>query len=188
MIAYGCTIFMPKHYFMLHIPKQLERFKFLVACWVHERKHRIITPRTHTQSLKEPLLKPCLPDAVYKHVRKWWLHCGNLASHRLNQLTCRTAGVHGRSIQVGDVVLYTGGGPNGGCTDTRVGEVFFHAMLRGELLVCLSHWPTKREATHWRKAVVSDEFAILPSACMLQAVIFTPAEVGKQSTVLVSAL
>ena len=25
---------------------------------------------------------------------------------------------HGRSVQVGDVVLYTGGGPNGGCTAT----------------------------------------------------------------------
>ena len=42
VIAYGYTIFVPKHHFMLHIPKQLERFKFLVACWVHERKHRII--------------------------------------------------------------------------------------------------------------------------------------------------
>ena len=36
VIAYGCTIFVPKHHFMLHIPKQLERFKFLVACWVTE--------------------------------------------------------------------------------------------------------------------------------------------------------
>ena len=42
VIAYGYTIFVPKHHFMLHIPKQLERFKFLVACWVHERKYKII--------------------------------------------------------------------------------------------------------------------------------------------------
>ena len=70
---------------MLHIPKQLERFKFLVACF-HERKHKIITrwavpmciakqrdyersllvdcTRAHMQALKEPLLKPCLSDAV----------------------------------------------------------------------------------------------------------------------------
>ena len=122
-----------------------------------------------------------------KHVRKWWLHSGNLASHRLNQLTGRTARVHGRSIQVGDVVLYTGGGPNGGCTDTRVGEVFFHAVLRGELLVCLSHWPLRRESTHWRKVVVAEECTIVPAERMVQSVIFTPTDVGQQSTVFVPA-
>ena len=42
VVAYGYTIFVPKHHFMLHIPKQLARFKFLVARWVHERKHTII--------------------------------------------------------------------------------------------------------------------------------------------------
>ena len=52
--------------------------------------------------------------------------------------------MHDRCIQVGDVVLYTGGGPNGGCTDTRVGEVLFHAVLHGQVLVGLSHWPLKR--------------------------------------------
>ena len=123
----------------------------------------------------------------YKHVRKWWLHSGNLASHRLNQLNGRTARVHGRSIQVGDVVLYTGGGPNGGCTDTRVGEVFFHAVLRGELLVCLSHWPMRRESTHWRKVVVAEEFTIVPAERVVQSVIFTPTDVGQQSTVFVPA-
>ena len=95
--------------------------------------------------------------------------------------------MHGRSIQVGDVVLYTGGGPNGGCNDTRVGEVYFHAVLRGELLVCLTHWPMRRDSTHWRKVVVAEEFTIVPSERMVQSVIFTPTEVGQQSTVFVPA-
>ena len=102
-------------------------------------------------------------------------------------LTGRTARVHGRSIQVGDVVLYTGGGPNGGCNDTRVGEVYFHAELRGELLVCLSHWPMRRESTHWRKVVVAEECTIVPAERMVQSVIFTPTDVGHQCTVLVPA-
>ena len=42
VVAYGYTIFVPKFHFMLHIPEQLDRFKLLVACWVHERKHKII--------------------------------------------------------------------------------------------------------------------------------------------------
>ena len=95
--------------------------------------------------------------------------------------------MHGRSIQVGDVVLYTGGGPNGGCNDTRVGKVYVHAVLRGELLVCLTHWPMRRDSTHWRKVVVAEEFTIVPSERMVQSVIFTPTEVGQQSTVLVPA-
>ena len=154
----------------------------------YERSLLVECTRTRVHSLKELLLKPCLPEAVQacpKVVAA--LRESGFASAE-SALTGRIARVHGRSIQVGDVVLYTGGGPNGGCNDTRVGEVYFHAMLRGELLVCLSHWPTKREATHWRKAVVNEEFTILPSACMLQSVIFIPTEVGQQSTVLMPAL
>ena len=41
VVAHGYTLFVPKHHFMLHIPRQLARFGFLVACFVHERKHKI---------------------------------------------------------------------------------------------------------------------------------------------------
>ena len=135
-------------------------------------------------SLKEPLLKPCLPDAVQAcpkvvaALREFGFTSAESA------LTGRTARVHGRSIQVGDVVLYTGGGPSG-CT--RVGTVYFHAVLRGELLVCLSHWLMRRESTHWRKVVVAEEFTIVPAERMVQSVIFTPTDVGQQSTVFVPA-
>ena len=109
-----------------------------------------------------------------------------MASHRLNQPYNRSDCKGARQIHCSRrcVVLYKGGGHD----DTRVGEVYFHAMLRDELLVCLSHWPAKREAKHWIKAVVSEEFSIIPSAWMLQPAIFTPAKVGQQSTVLVPAL
>ena len=123
---------------------------------------------------------PCLPDAVQAcpkvvaALREYGFASAESA------LTGRVARVHGRSIHVGDVVLYA---LQGG-SDTQVGEVYFHAMLQGELLVCLSHWPMKRETTHWRKVLVAEEFTIVPSAWMLQSVIFTPADVGRQSTVL----
>ena len=205
VIAYGYTIFVPKHHYMLHIPEQLARFAFLIACFVHERKHNIAKrwavplciakqvsydrtvleecTHAHMYSLKEPLLKPCLPGAVQANpsVVAALRACGFAAAE--SALTGQTARVQGRSVTVGDVVLYKGDGH-----DTRVGEVFFHAMLRGELLVCLSHWPTRRETTHWRKAVVSEEFTILQSGRMLQSVIFTPSKVGQLSTVLMPAL
>ena len=153
----------------------------------YERSLLVDCTRTHMQSLtKEPLLKPCLPDAVQacpKVVAA--LRESGFASAE-SALTGRTARVHGRSIQVGDVVLYTAGdGPDG---MTRVGEVYFHAVLRGELLVCLSHWPMRRESTHWRKVVVEvEDFTIVPAERMVQSVIFTPTDVGQQSTVLVPA-
>ena len=103
--------------------------------------------------------------------------CGFAAAE--SALTGQTARVGGRSITVGDVVLLH---------DTRVGEVLFHAMLQGEMFVCLSHWPTKREERHYKKVVVREKFIILPSACMQQSVIFTPTAVGQQSTVLMPAL
>ena len=149
----------------------------------YERSLLVDCTQSHITSLKEPLLKPCLPEAVQacpKVVAA--LRARGFATAE-SALTGQTARVNGRCITVGDVVLYKGDGH-----DTRVGEVFFHAVLRGELLVCLSHWPTKREAIHWKKAVVSEDCDILPSGRMLQSVIFTPTEVGHQSTVLVPAL
>ena len=41
VIAYGYALFVPKHHFMLHLPRQLAQFGFLIACFVHERKHKI---------------------------------------------------------------------------------------------------------------------------------------------------
>ena len=97
-------------------------------------------------------------------------------------LTGRTLRVQSKSIVVGDVVLYQADG------QIQVGEVYFHACLGGEIFTCLSNWPVKQETDHWKKVKVREEFTILPSACLLQAVIFTPAEVGKIATVLMPAL
>ena len=126
----------------------------LVAC-VHERKQKIAKrcavplcmamleecTMAHMNSLKEPYLKPCLPQAVpacSKVVAALRAHGFASAESALTGLTAR---VHGRSIVVVDVVLYKVAGRD----DTRVGEVYFHALLGGDLLVCLSHWPTRGE-------------------------------------------
>ena len=211
IIAYGYTIFVPKHHFMLaHIPRQLKLFAFLISCFVHERKHKIAKrwavplciankrayDRTlleectcaHIQSLTDPLLQPCLHRNEDKEAGQACpkvvaaLQASGFAAAE-SALAGQNARVKGRTITVGDVVQYTGDGH-----DTRVGQVVFHAMFLSEVLSCLQHWPTKRTATHWRKAVVSEECTILPSTCMVKSLIFTPTEVGRQSTVLMSAL
>ena len=206
VVAYGYTIFVPKHHFMLHIPRQLERFKFLVSCFVHERKHKIVkrwaVPLCNKQnyersllmectlaqinSLKQPLLKPCLLETVQacpKVVDA--LRARGFASAE-SAITGRTARVQCRSITVGDVVLYLGDGISLG--DTRVGEVYFFASLGGEILACLSHWHVKQATSQWKKVVVSEEFTIVPAAWLLQSLLLTPAKVGNTSTVLMHAL
>ena len=92
--------------------------------------------------------------------------------------------MQGRTIAIGDVVLYRGDGHN----DFRVGEVNFHASLGGEIFVCLSHWPLKHETSQCKKAVVRNEFTIAHSTKLLQSLIFAPAKVGKLATVLMPAL
>ena len=133
-------------------------------------------------SLGEPLLKPCLPNPVRacpKVVDA--LRTAGIAAAE-SALTGRIARVQGRSVAVGDIVLYKAG------HDTRVGEVCFHAMVRGHVIVCLSHWPTVQEKQHFRKAVVKENYALFPSECMLHSCIYTPATVGHQSTVLLPAI
>ena len=40
LVAYGPKSFQPKVHFSLHLSRQLEKHGLLVACWVHERKHK----------------------------------------------------------------------------------------------------------------------------------------------------
>ena len=85
------------------------------------------------KSLKEPLLKPCLTETKVVAA----LRAQGFASAE-SALTGRTARVQGRTIAVGDVVLYAAGG---GSRDVQVGEVNFHASLSGELLVQKGQYP-----------------------------------------------
>ena len=162
-----------------HVHCQARGLRTESARRLHTDPHAIVE-----RAIVEAVLAGCRIQACPKVVAA--LRESGFASAE-SALTGRTAIMHDRSIQFGDVVLYTGGDPNGGCTDTRVGEVFFHAVLRGELLVCLSHWTMRRESTHWRKVVVAEEFTIVPAERMVQSVIFTQMDVGHQSTVFVPA-
>ena len=137
----------------------------------------------HMNSLKEPFLKPCLPHAVPA--------CSKVVAALRSQgfpsaesaRTGRFARVLGRSIAIGAVVLYRGDDHD----DLRVGQVYFHAICGGEMLACLSHWPLKRAASQWRKVVVENECAVVPSTLLLQSCIYTPAPLGKVATVLMPA-
>jgi hypothetical protein len=205
VVAYGYTLFVPKHHFMLHIPAQLRKFKMLILCYVHERKHKIVKrwavplcptktnnrslleecTMAHLHSLQDPLLKPCLletskasPDIV-----------AALEEHGFapaaSALSGRTARVQSRSIQVGDVALYW---DSDVCDNDLVGEICWFASIAGMLLVGVSTWQLKRDLGKYRKVKVGENFSIIPAARLLHAMIYTPTVMGTIATVIMPAL
>ena len=158
MIAYGYTLFVPKHHYMLHIPAQLAKFKILVLCYVHERKHKIVKRWTaplcsdrdnnrslleectvaHLHALQDPLLKPCLLDKVKENPDVVAALKEKGFASAETTLTGRTARAQGRCIRIGDVASFSDGGVN-----TLVGEIYWFALVGNEFVVGLSTWPLK---------------------------------------------
>jgi hypothetical protein len=177
VIAYGYTLFVPKHHSMLHIPAQLAKFTILIMCYVHERKHKVLKrwavplcPKkgdnrslleectlAHINALQDPLLKPCLLDKVKAKPKVVAALKEKGFASAEQALTGRTARVQGRSIQIGDVALFSDGGVN-----TLVGEIYWFASVGSELVVGLSAWPLKKNCGRYRTVVVEEDFSIIP--------------------------
>ena len=203
VIAYGYTLFVPKHHYMLHIPRLLAKFTMLIMCYVHERKHKVLKrwavplcPKkgnnrslleectlAHLNALQDPLLKPCLLEKVKANPKVVAALKEKGFASAETALTARTARVQGRSIRVGDVALFSDGG-----VDTLVGEIYWFASVGSEFVVGLSTWPVMKICGRYRKVRVVENFSIIPSARLLQAMIFTPTEVGKVATVILPTL
>ena len=203
VIAYGYTLFVPKHHYMLHIPAQLDKFTMLIMCYVHERKHKVLKrwavplcptkgnnrslleecTLAHIRALQDPLLKPCLLEQVKAEPNVVAALKDNGFTSADTALTGRTARVQGKSIRKGDVALFSDGGVN-----TCVGEIYWFASVGSEVFVGLSTWPVEKDFGSYRKVRVEENVSILPAACLLQAMIFTPTDVGKIATVIMPAL
>ena len=95
----------------------------------------------------------------------------------------RTARVQGRSIQIGDVALF----PDGR-SEEAVGEIYWFALIDTEFVVRLSTWPVVKTCGRYRKCRVAENFPIIRTARLKQAMIFTPTEVGKVATVILPTL
>ena len=200
--AYGHTLFVPKHHYMLHMPDQLARFKMLVQCFVHERKHKIVKrwavplcssrdnnlslleecTLAHLRALDDPLLKPCLLEVVKANPQGVdELQRSGVAAAE-SALTGRTARVSGRSVTVGDACLYYDSIVE---NNDRVGLIRFFASIGGRILVGVSPWQLKEEHGNckkmWCKGAVS---TIIPHEHLQQAVIYSPPTTGNIATVI----
>ena len=97
-------------------------------------------------------------------------------------LTRRTARVQGRSIQIGDVALFSDG------VNTFVGEIHWFALVERDFVVGVSTWPVMRTCGKYQKVPVQENLSIIPADCLLQAMIFTPTQGGKGATVITPTL
>ena len=137
----------------------------------------------HFNSLQDHLLKPCLLETVKASPQIVAALERHGFASAATALTGKTARVKSRSIHDGDVALYLDGDEN-----TLVGEIYWFASIGGELLVGLSAWRVKQDLGRYRKVVVGENVSIIPFARLLQAMIFTPTEVGKIATAIMPAL
>ena len=121
----------------------------------------------HLNSLQDPVLKLCLLEEVDACPKVVAILRENGFPSAESTRTGRTARVHGRSIQQGDICLYY---DDDRCENTDiVGEIFFlFARVGGELVAGLSEWPLKEDLGRYRKVIMDDHFpsSRLHSCCM----------------------
>ena len=68
LAAYGHSIWKPKHHYVLHLPRQLEQFKLLISCFVHERKHKLVKRWAVSHCSKRGYERSLLEECTLAHL------------------------------------------------------------------------------------------------------------------------
>ncbi len=128
--AYGTQKWVPKHHYIMHLPKQLQHHGFLLNTFLQERKHknvkRMCNPRVNTVSFDRGVLEDVTEQQLYAIQTSLvgsTLRDAHAASPRLEAVarqmltvhrdaeveTAKFAMVRGRAVGTGDVVLFRRG-------------------------------------------------------------------------------
>ena len=161
--AYGKVGWKPKHHMATHLAEQLWRHGFLLSCFVHERRHRLVKRHLrgrhnlnsfetglveeltlhHLHQLNEASFSDTYLEQEVKPKPAMDTALRAVFSHA-QQITCsRAAVVRGGHITAGDVALAYDG------SSRVVGQVWFHASIDGVAMTCLSTWdmvPTPKDS------------------------------------------
>jgi hypothetical protein len=203
-VAFGDTLVKPKCHYVLHLPRMLAMWGFLVSTFTHERKHKNVKAfanhRHFVGTCDKGLIEDCtmLQMAALKRQIK---PCSMKASHAatpaiINGLIADghcNIGAHietsaarvtkGRTISKGDVVLINQDGSGLEC-----GEVYFHFSIDGCEKTCLAMWPIMHRSSHDLQCKVSDKATVVLADSLLDSCIFSKAELGQVSHVLIPLL
>jgi hypothetical protein len=200
-VAYGSTVWKPKHHHAFHMGTFLRLHKRLFSCFTAERKHKVpkkfamLRHNTtayerglleelldqHFWELKKPLVKNALADP-----REAPPHMRDVVISELRLLpasdvtTARCARVRARTVAVHDVVLLL---------DNTVGEVWFFANVGGSCFACVSKWPTARRISNsCMVAQLIDNPVIVPLDSLLVSLIYRRSMSPPMVTVLLPTL
>ena len=164
-VAAGWEPYMtPKFHWPIHLPKQLEQWRFLLSCYVHERKHRMVkrystsisnTARNEWSVLSEVT---CHHLATLRTTKSFDSRVGLLppmrsAPQKLHRFCMQQTGVDApcttaRSARINelhvchtrDVVLVkTGDG------EMNAAQVWFHAEMQGQAFSLVAVWELLRD-------------------------------------------
>eukprot|EP00959_Pyramimonas_sp_CCMP1952_P133800 2798086-Pyramimonas_sp.AAC.1 len=93
--------------------------------------------------------------------------------------TAKAVSVLNRRVQMGDVCAYV-------LADGRIGfgQVWFHCAMFGETLTCVSAWQVYESLPGYVKCLAQDAPELVQSSSLLEACVFTPAQIGKVVQVL----
>lgn len=197
--AYGTEHWVPKHHFAMHLPLLYQRFGFLLACFVHERKHKTLmmygNPILNTKSDWERSVMSsvtCDHFASLQESKFWCVRSGlltphnaparmqeNLREHWPDAQSIRTSADAAISqfsmCHIRDVVCFDSSG-------FGVGEVWFHCDVDGDQFSCISVWDVKSRKSTWVECTVKDNPRIVALGDILETT--TYCRNGDDATVL----
>ena len=199
--AYGVEIWVPKHHHALHLAAQLARHRLLLACFLHERKHKVAKkfarPRTNTVGFANGVLQEVVAFEIY-HLHKWQPTTGLTDPTEVPpivrttvlalapdfgdamQYTRSAVASTGRTCVCGDVVVFRLGGA------ICVGELLAH-VSRADMscwsLVC--NWRiTRRDRRSCKCLASKDHPMLVPTSDIEDSAIYARAHSGTSTVLL----
>ena len=205
-LAYGFTCWIPKDHYLLHLARVLDALGFLVNSLVLERRHkgikRAVKDRLNTRNMERcmmeevvvqqlrdlqvPLVKAGLvdaarpSDAVLQGLSQAMMD-PNLVEDDV--FVSKVCSVNSRSVYARDVVIY-----NVDSDTVSVGEVWYHAEVRGTTFTCVSRWEFISRDDYAVNVVVRDDPKLIQSSRLLESAVRSAASTAEISHVIIPVL
>ena len=198
--AYGELLWKPKHHYVTHLADSLAHHGVLLACFLMERKHKVLKRMADTRHCTRDFDRALIEQATMHHLDDLQhpMVCpGLMGPHAPSKklvaavqrifhstpseeiLTASKMKIRGRAVCKGDVVSFrTDAG------DMAIGEIYFHAQVKGQCWSCISQWETVQQAVGATRCRVRELPLFLSSDLIGEPVVFAPAEESKIATAL----
>ena len=190
--AYAEGLWRPKHHYAWHLPQMLKRFGTLIACFTHERKHRLIKRfgqhRRNTKSYEQCLLEEVTVYALlhlddysrvnaHKPVRKILASLKRgFQQSREFRIAHIATGSDGQVVK-GDVVALHMGGAR------QVGEVLHHVLVDPSTAQSILNLRALESHNHCSSQyIVSDQVVVVSTSAIGASMVYS--KTGSRAIVL----